>query len=460
MEAYDVVVIGGGPGGYVAAIRAAQLGLRTAVVEREALGGVCLNWGCIPTKALIHNAALVNTLKQAKEFGISFDGLQVEYAPAVERSRRVTNRLVKGVQGLMKKNGIDVHTGNGYLAGPGRVQVRQDGPELQARNVIIATGGRSRAIPGVAFDGERILSSREAVVLKELPSSMLVIGGGPIGLEFGYVFASYGCAVTVVEMMPHVLPLEDPEVAAIVEKQLAKQGMRIFAGTRVLSVETGDKGVKARVSGPKGEEELEAERILVAIGVQGNTEDLGLEALGIQMERGFIQVNDRMETNVPGVYAIGDVTGKMLLAHVASAQGKVAAEVIAGQTPRPLVYTDMPRAVYCHPQVASVGLTEAMAVERGYEVKTGSFPFRANGKALGQHDWEGFCKFVMDARSGELLGGHLVGPEVTELLPELGVTRTLEGTVEDIAHTVHAHPTLSEVLHETALVTLGRGVHI
>jgi len=285
-----------------------------------------------------------------------------------------------------------------------------------------------------------------------VPSSMLIIGGGPIGLEFGYVFSAYGCAVTVVELMPYLLPQEEPDISTVVEKQLQKQGIQVRTGARVTSLEKAEGGTRARVAGPKGEEETAAEKVLVATGVQANTEGLGLEALGVRLERGFIEVNDRMETNVPGIYAIGDVTGKVLLAHVASAQGEVAAEVIAGESPRPLVY--------CQPQVASIGITEAMAREQGYEVQTGSFPFRANGKALGQHDWEGFCKIVMDARTGELLGGHLVGPEVTELLPELNVTRTLEGTVEDIAQTVHAHPTLSEVLHEAALAALGRPIHI
>ncbi|MDH7568520.1 MAG: dihydrolipoyl dehydrogenase [Armatimonadota bacterium] len=459
MDSYDVVVVGGGPGGYVAAIRAAQLGLRAAVVEREELGGVCLNWGCIPTKALIHNASLVRTVKQGKEFGLSFEGLHYDYGAAVERSRRVSARLVKGVQALMKKNRIDVFRGEAFLSARDRVQVRPDGPELTAKHVILATGGRSRALPGIPFKDPEILSSREAVVLKELPQSLLIIGGGAIGCEFGYVYRAYDVAVTIVEMLPRLLPLEDPEVSAVVEKQFSKQGIQVRTGTKVLSMEVADGGVRARLSGPTGEEEIRADRALVAIGVQGNVENLGLESLGVQTERGFIVVDEQMRTNVPGVFAIGDVTGKVLLAHVASAQGELAAEVIAGHTPRPLHYDDMPRAVYCQPQVASLGLTEEKARERGYDVRTGVFPFRANGKALGQHDWEGFCKVVIDAKYGEVLGAHLVGPEVTELLPAIGLARTLEGTAEDIAGTVHAHPTLSEAIREAVLVALGRAIN-
>ena len=461
MQTYDVVVIGGGPGGYVAASRAAQLGLRTAVVEREEMGGVCLNWGCIPTKALIYNSSLVRLFKQAGEFGIACDNLRYDYAPAVERSRRVVKRLVTGVNSLMKKNKIDVHHGGGFLTAPGRVQVRPDGPELEARNVILATGGRPRAVPGISFDHPAVMSSREAVVLKDVPKSLLVVGGGPIGIEFGYVFSGYDCAVTVVEMLPRILPLEESEISDVVAKQLGKQGLQFRLESRVTALDDVEGGVRARIAGPKGEEDITAERVLVAIGVRGNIEDLGLEALGVETDRrGFIPVDDRMATNVAGIYAIGDVTGKMPLAHVASAQGEVAAEVIAGHSPAPLAYADMPRAVYCHPQVASMGLTEAEARERGLEVKVGSFPFRANGRALGQHDWEGFCKVITDARYGEILGAHFVGPEVSELLPEFGLARTLEATVEDIGRTVHAHPTLSEAAHEAALGALGRAIHI
>ncbi|HEX2999955.1 MAG TPA: dihydrolipoyl dehydrogenase, partial [Armatimonadota bacterium] len=390
MEPYDVVVIGGGPGGYVAAIRAAQLGLRTALVEREELGGVCLNWGCVPSKALIHNANLVNTLKNAKEFGISFDNLRCDYAPAVERSRRVSGRLVKGIQMLMKKNHVDVYKGSGFIPAPGKVQVRPDGTELETRTIIVATGGHARTIPGITFDDPLVLSSREAIVMKDLPESLLVIGGGPIGIEFSYVFNAFGCNVTVVEMLPHILPNDEPEIAEVVTKQLTKQGLKIFAGTKMSSLDTTSGKVRAHLSGPKGEEDIEADRVLLAVGVAPNSTDLGLEALGVNIQRGAIQVDDRMATNVPGIYAIGDVTGKMLLAHVASAQGEVAAETIAGLETKPLRYHDMPRATYCHPQAASVGLTEPQARERGHEVKIGSFPFRANGKALGEHDWEGF----------------------------------------------------------------------
>lgn len=456
MDSYDVVVIGGGPGGYTAAIRAAQLGLRTALVEQSELGGVCLNFGCIPTKALLFNAGLVNLVKQAKEFGIAFDDLQYHYAPAFERSRRVVGRLLKGVQALMKKNGIEVYQGSGYLSAPQRVQVRPNGPDLETKNVILATGGRPRALPGIPFQQPEVLSCREAVLLQEVPKSLLIVGAGPIGMEFGYLFRTYDCEVTLVEILPRVLPLEEPEISEAVARAFVKRGVRIHTESRLVSLEVGNGGVSARIAGPKGETSLCVERVLVAVGVQGNIEGIGLETLGVRTEGHFICVDDRMATNVPGIYAVGDVTGKMPLAHVAAAQGVVAAEAIAGQAPSPLRYEDMPRAVYCQPQVASVGLSEAQARERGHEVKTGTFPFRANGKALAQHDWDGFVKVVMDAKTGTLLGAHLVGPEVTELLPEIGLARTLQATAEQVALTVHAHPTLSEALHEAVLAALGR----
>lgn len=443
----------------MAAIRAAQLGLRTAVVEHSDLGGICLNLGCIPTKALIQNASVVNLVKQAGDYGVSCENLTYSYGPAYERSRRVVKRLVTGVGSLMKKNRIDVIKGSGSLAGAGKVKV-SDGTQLGAKNVIVATGARPRSVPGITMDGERVLSYREAVVLKDVPSSMLIIGAGPIGMEFGYVFHSYDCAVTIVEMLPRALPLEEPEISELVQKQFSKQGIQVRTESRVTGLESTPEGVRARIAGPKGEEELTVEKVLVAIGIQANVENIGLEEAGVAMERGCIKIDDQMRTNVPGIYAVGDVTGKMALAHVASAQGEIAAEVIAGHEPAPLVYHDMPRAVYCHPQVASLGLTEAQARERGYDVRVGSFPFRANGKALGLNDWEGYVKIIVDARYGELLGASLVGPEVTELLPELGVTRTLEGTAEDIGRTVHAHPTLSEAVREAALAALGKAIHI
>jgi len=460
---YDVTIIGAGPGGYVAAIRAAQLGLKAILVEKEHLGGVCLNWGCIPTKALLRNAEVVSLLGRGKEFGFTVSGLEVNYGAAVDRSRKVAERLVKGIAALMRKNSVEVVAGTGALKSPTAVEVAlsEGGTRtLETRNVIIATGGRARSIPGVTPDGERVLTYREAIVLRELPRSVIIIGAGPIGLEFAHVWSTYGAAITVVEMLPHALPLEDAEISAEIERAFKRRKVRLFTSTRVQGVETTTGGVRVRVASDQGEQVLEAERALVAIGVRPNSENLGLEAVGVQIERGNVVVDARMRTNVPGVCAIGDVTGKLALAHVASAQGIVAAETIAGAETVILNYDMMPRCTYCQPQVASFGLTEAQAAERGHQVKVGRFPFQANGKALGLGDYDGFVKIIADAVSGEILGAHLVGPEVTELLPELVLARHWELTPEEIARTVHAHPTLSEALMEAAHGVFGQAIHI
>jgi len=455
---HDVAIIGAGPGGYVAAIRAAQLGLKVALVEKEHLGGVCLNWGCIPTKALLRNAEVISLLGRGKDFGFTVSSVQVDYGAAVDRSRKVAERLVKGIAALMRKNEIEVIEGSGTLRSPTEVLIGDR--VLSARAVIVATGSRARSIPGVTPDGERVLTYREAIVLRELPRSAVVIGAGPIGMEFAHVWNAYGCEVTIVEMLPRVLPLEDEEVSAEVERAFKRRKVRLLTATRVQGIETTADGVRVRVVNEKGEQTLEAERTLVAIGVQPNSENLGLETLGVKVERGFIGIDERMQTNVPGVYAIGDVTGKLALAHVASAQGIVAAEAIAGAETVTLDYEMMPRCVYCQPQVASFGLTEAQAIERGYAVKVGRFPFRANGKALGLDDYDGWVKIIADERSGEILGAHLVGPEVTELLPELVLARNCELTPDEIARSVHAHPTLSEALMEAAHGIFGSPIHL
>jgi dihydrolipoamide dehydrogenase len=460
---YDVTIIGAGPGGYVAAIRAAQLGLKVALVEKEHLGGVCLNWGCIPTKALLRNAEVVSLLGRGKEFGFTVSGLEVNYGAAVDRSRKVSERLVKGIAALMRKNNVEIVEGTGTFQSPHTVEVTLNGGgtrTLETRNAIVATGGRARSIPGITPDGERVLTYREAIVLRELPRSAIIIGAGPIGLEFAHVWSTYGAAITVVEMLPHALPLEDAETSAEIERAFKRRKVRLFTSTRVQKVETTAGGVRVHVADEKGEQVLEAERALVAIGVRPNSENLGLEAIGVQTERGNVIVDAAMRTSVPGVYAIGDVTGKLALAHVASAQGIVAAETIAGVETVTLDYEMLPRCTYCQPQVASFGLTEAQAAERGHQVKVGRFPFQANGKALGLGDYEGFVKIVADAASGEILGGHLVGPEVTELLPELVLARHWELTPEEIARTVHAHPTLSEALMEAAHGVFGQAIHI
>jgi dihydrolipoamide dehydrogenase len=462
-DKYDVTIVGAGPGGYVAAIRAAQLGLKVALVEKEYLGGVCLNWGCIPTKALLRNAEVVSLLGRGKEFGFTVEGFQADFGAAVDRSRKVSERLVKGIGALMRKNEVEVIEGTGVLKSPASVEVTLAGGDkrtLETQNVVVATGGRARAIPGIDIDGERVLTYREAIVLRELPASAVIVGAGPIGMEFAHVWSTYGAQVTVVEMLDRALPLEDAEVSQEVERAFKRRKVKVLTSTRVQGIETTADGVKMTVSSEDGEQVLEAERALIAIGVRPNSEGIGLEEIGVQVERGTVTIDDAMRTNVPGAYAIGDVTGKLALAHVASAQGIVAVETIAGAETVTLDYEMLPRCTYCQPQVASFGITEAQAAERGHQVKVGQFPFRAIGKALGLGDYDGFVKIVADATSGEILGASLVGPEVTELLPELVLARTWELTPEEIARTVHAHPTLSEALMEAAHGVFGQAIHI
>ena len=457
MPDYDVVVIGGGPGGYEAAIRAAQLGLRVGLVEREFLGGVCLNIGCIPSKTLLRNAEIAELLRQGQEFGFSFENLKLDYETAYKRSRQVSDQLTRGVQFLMRKNKIDVFQGVAQLRSSTQVDVTSvaeapavDGQQfdgtLDAKNIIIATGARVRGIPGVEMDGERVLTYREAIHLRQVPQSIAIIGAGPVGMELGYVFRAYGSQVTLIEMMPNVLPLEDAEISAEVAKAFTKQGFTLLTNARVESVaRTGD-GVEVRAGG----QTVRAEKALVAIGFIPNSENIGLEKVGVRVERGAIVTDGHMRTNVPNIYAIGDVTAKMMLAHVASAQGVVAAETIAGAETVELDYGAIPRCTYCHPQVASMGLTQDQACEQGYEVRISRFPFQANGKALGLGNSAGFVKLVSDAKYGEILGVHMVGPEVTELLPEYVLARNQELTLHEIVRSVHAHPTLSEALAEAA----------
>ncbi len=464
-ETYEVVVIGAGPGGYVAAIRAAQLGLKTAIVDKQWLGGVCLNVGCIPSKALLRNAEIAHTLRErGKEFGFSFENLNLDYSVAVKRSRQVSDRLVKGVGFLMKKNGITVYLGTAKLTAPTTVSVTdKDGKltELNAKNILVATGASS-AVPGAwKVDGEKVVTYYQAILQEKLPKSVVVIGSGAIGVEFSTVWNSYGVDVTIVEMLPRIVPLEDEEVSAELEKAFKKRGIKTLAGHKVEAVETTETGVKVTVSANGETKVLEAEQALVAIGFRPNSKELGLEALGVKIsERGFIEIDGKMATNVPGIWAIGDVTGKLMLAHVGSAMGLLAAEAIAGRETHPLVYEMMPRATYCQPQIASFGLTEAQAKERGYEVKVGKFPFQPNGKALGLGDYAGFVKLVVEAKYGEILGAHMIGPEVTELLPELTLAQKMELTSDEIAHNVHAHPTLSEALMEAAHGIVGSPIHM
>jgi dihydrolipoamide dehydrogenase len=464
-EGYDVTIIGAGPGGYVAAIRAAQLGLDVAIIEEEHLGGVCLNWGCIPTKALLRNAEVVSLLDRGREFGFSVSDVALDFSAAVDRSRKVSQRLVKGVGLLMRKSEVDVIEGRGKLTSANTVEVElnEGGTRtVESDHVIIATGGHARTIPGIEPDGERVLTYRSAIVLRDLPESVVIVGAGPIGMEFAQVWSSYGTEVTVVEMLPHAVPLEDEEVSKVVERAFRRRRrVTLKTSTRVQDIDVSDDGVRVTVATEDGEEEvLEAERALIAIGVQPNSKKIGLEEVGVETERGHVLVDEHMRTNVDGVYAIGDVTGKMALAHVASAQGIIAVETIAGVETRPLDYDAVPRCTYCQPQVASFGLSEAEAAEAGHEVKVGTFPFRPNGKALALGEREGFVKIVAEATTGEILGAHMVGPEVTELLPELVSARTWELTPEEIARTVHAHPTLSEALMEAAHGVFGEPIHI
>jgi dihydrolipoamide dehydrogenase len=464
-DIYDVVVIGAGPAGYVAAIRAAQLGKKTAIVDKQWLGGVCLNVGCIPSKSLLKNAEVAHILRdRGKEFGFSFENLKLDYSAAVKRSRQVSDRLTKGVGFLMKKNNIAVHMGSAKLTAKDSLIVSQkDGKvaEIKADNIILATGASAIVPPAWKMDGQKVVTYLEAILQEKLPKSVIIIGAGAIGMEFATVWNSYGVDVTIVEMLPHVLPLEDEEAASEVAKAFTKRGVKILNGHKVESVEMTGAGVTVTVSTAGETKTLEAEQVLVAIGFWPNSKGLGLEEVGVKLsERGFVEINEKMATNVAGVWAIGDLTGKLMLAHVGTAQGIVCAENIAGAETVTLDYDMMPRATYCQPQVASFGWTETQAKERGYTVKVGRFPFQANGKALGLGDYAGWVKLIVDEKYDELLGASLVGPEVTELLPELTLAHMMELTPAEIARNVHAHPTLSETLMEAAHVAEGMGIHI
>jgi dihydrolipoamide dehydrogenase len=464
-ENFDVIVIGAGPAGYVAAIRAAQLKQKVAIVDKQWLGGVCLNVGCIPSKSLLKNAEVAHTLRErAKDFGFSFDNLKLDYSVAVKRSRQNSDRLTKGVGFLMKKNNITVFMGEAHLTKPTVVTVTdKDGKltELSAKNIIVATGASAMVPPAWKVDGEKVVTYWEAILQTTLPKSVIIIGSGAIGVEFATVWSSYGVDVTVVEMLPRIVPLEDEEISKELEKEFKKRGIKTMVGHKVESVEATPTGVKVKVSAEGKETVLEADQALVAIGFRPNSKGLGLEEVGVKIsDRGFVEVNEKMQTNVPGIWAIGDVTGKLMLAHVGSAMGIICAENIAGAETITLDYEMMPRATYCQPQIASFGITEAQAKERGLTVKIGRFPFQANGKALGMGDYGGFVKIVVDEKYGELLGASMIGPEVTELLPELTLAHMMELTPHEIARNVHAHPTLSEAIMEAAHGAEGNAIHI
>ena len=465
MSNYDVIVIGAGPAGYVSAIRAAQLGQKTAIVDKQWLGGVCLNVGCIPSKSLLKNAEVAHTLRErGKELGFSVENLKLDYSVAVKRSRQVSDRLVKGVGFLMKKNQIDVHMGAAKLTARDTVSVTdQEGKttDIKGKNIVIATGASVAVPPVWKVDGEKIVTYYEAILQNKLPKSVIVIGSGAIGVEFSTVWNSYGAKVTLVEMLDRLVPNEDEEVSKELQKAFEKQKITCLPGHKVETLEATESGVRVKISGPKVNEILEAEQALVATGFKPNSKGLGLEEVGVKLDnRGMIEIDDRMATNVPGIWAIGDVTGKLMLAHVGSAQGIICAENIAGAETITLDYMMMPRATYCSPQIASFGYTEAQAKEKGYEIKIGRFPFQANGKALGLGDYAGWVKLITDAKYGEILGAHLVGPEVTELLPELTLAQMMELTPAEIARNVHAHPSLSETLMEAAHGAAGHSIHI
>ncbi len=464
-SSFDVIVIGGGPGGYPAAIRARQLGLRTALVEREHLGGICLNWGCIPTKALLRSSEIHHLLGRLDEFGFSASNISFDIGKIVKRSRKVAKRLSTGVKGLLKKNEVTVFDGRGRLAGPGNVAVDKDGAsvaDLAAPHIILATGARARVLPGLEADGERIWTYKEAMIPEAMPASLLVVGSGAVGMEFASFYHDLGAEVTVVEMLPRILPVEDEEISAAAHKVFRRQGIQIFTSAIVDNVERSGAGVVATISLEDGSSKsVEAERVILALGIVGNVEDLGLEGTGVSVDRDHIVVNEWGETGEAGVYAIGDVAGPPWLAHKASHEGMIAAERIAGVAGlQPLDPARIPGCTYCRPQVASVGLSEAAAVEKGIAVRVGRFPYAGNGKAIAMGERDGLIKTVFDAGTGELLGAHMIGAEVTELIQGFVVAMGLETTEAELMHTVFAHPTLSEMMHESVLEAYDRALHI
>ena len=460
---FDCVVLGAGPGGYVAAIRAAELGMKTAIIEREELGGVCLNWGCIPTKALLKSADVYQTIRHAPDFGISAPEPSFNFPEIIARSRRVVTRMTKGVQFLMGKNKIRVIKGSGTLASAHSLSVSSGSEqhELSFEHLIIATGARPRNLPALPVDGERIITYRQALELQAPPQRLLVIGAGAIGVEFAYFFSTFGSSVTVVEVLDRLLPVEDAEISKALERSFQKTGMNLRTSTTVEELRRDGSSVHARLKKSDGSgEEWSGDYCLVAVGLQGNVENLGLEKAGIVPEKSFIPVNDGYQTSAPHIYAIGDVAGPPLLAHVASHEGIIAAEHMAGKSVHALNYRSVPACTYCKPQVASIGFTEQQAVEAGYQVKTGKFPFSASGKAVAAGETEGFVKVVIDSKLEEVLGVHIIHPEATELIGEAAVIRTHEATAASVFETVHAHPTLSEGIMEAMGAALGRPIHI
>jgi dihydrolipoamide dehydrogenase len=463
MSKYDLLVIGSGPGGYVAAIRASQLGMKVGVVEKAELGGICLNWGCIPTKALLKSANVFEYIKHAKDYGVEVKDAKADLSAMVKRSRDVAGGMSKGVQFLFKKNKIDQIVGFGKLKKGGKVEVTDDKgkkTDYEAKHIIVATGGRSRELPSLKIDGKKIIGYREAMVLENQPKKMLVVGSGAIGVEFAYFYNSIGTEVTIVEFLPNVVPVEDVEVSKALEKSFKKAGMTIHTNSEVTAVDTKGKGCVATVKTPNGEIKIEADVVLSAVGVSANVEGIGLEDVGVKTEKGKIIVDDFYKTNVSGVYAIGDVVKGQALAHVASAEGIICVEKIAGHNPEPLDYNNIPGCTYCSPEIASVGYTEEDAKKAGYEVKVGKFPFTASGKAKAAGAPEGFVKVIFDAKYGEWLGAHFIGANVTEMIAEVVAARKLETTGHEIIKSVHPHPTMSEAIMEAAAAAYGEVIHL
>lgn len=460
---YDLIVIGSGPGGYVAAIRASQLGMKVGVVERSELGGICLNWGCIPTKALLKSAQVFEYISHAEDYGVSVKGATADFSGMVKRSRDVANGMSKGIQFLFKKNKIDHIAGTGKLVRGKQVEITDaDGKKstLAAKNIILATGGRSRELPTMPIDGKKIIGYRQAMVLDKQPKKMVVVGSGAIGVEFAYFYASIGTEVTVVEYLPNIVPVEDEDISKALGRNFKKNGIKIMTQSEVTKVDTSGKGCKVSVKTKKGEETLECDVVLSAVGISTNLENLGLETLGVKTEKGKVIVDDYYKTSVDGVYAIGDIVHGPALAHVASAEGIICVEKLAGQTPEPLNYNNIPGCTYCSPEIASVGYTEKAAKEAGYEVKVGKFPFSASGKAKAAGASDGFVKVIFDAKYGEWLGCHMIGANVTEMIAEAVTARKLETTGHEIIKSVHPHPTMSEAVMEAAADAYGEVIHL
>ena len=457
---YDVIVMGSGPGGYVAAIRAGQLGMKTALIERSELGGVCLNWGCIPSKSLLRNAEVLNLINEADKFGIEVSGVEADFSKAITRSREVVGKLTKGIGYLLEKNKVDLYEGYGSFSTENTIVVEPSQTKLTADSIVVATGARQRDLPGIHIDGDIVITSRHALELNKLPESVVIIGGGATGAEFAYLYRSYGVEVTIVEMMDRILPQEDQDVSVELTRSFKKTGISILTSSQVKSISTDNGTALVAVKTESEEFNIETEKILIAVGVQPNSDQIGLEHTQVKTENGFIAIDDHMKTNVSGIYAIGDITGKLLLAHVASEQAVIAIGNIAGLDHPTIDYSLMPRAVYCRPQVASFGLTEEQARETGRELKIGKFPLSASGKALALSETEGFIKVVSDAEIGDILGVHMIGAEVTELLGEAGMTKMLEGTTSELGSLVHPHPTISECLKEAGLATENLAIHM